>query len=181
MKHRPLLQRPLDGRDYLLPSERRRHLTAPLIRGLSIVRSVCGLLIHVKTALCEGRKQSTLLNCSHAPLKRALRAEKPRVTTLQPQLAVGKAGGLLNDASDLLAPHERSWRAVWRTFRVREAVSAVLAFALICALPLLWTECGEGVGEAAREEGARIGAEGGLVGADDHRGMVEAGMGKGEL
>jgi hypothetical protein len=181
MKHRPLLQRPLDGRDYLLPNERRRHLTAPLIRGLSIVRSVCGLLIHVKTALCEGRKQSTLLNCSHAPLKRALRAEMPRVITLQPQLAVGKAGGLLNEAGDLLAPHERSWRSVWRTFRLREAVSAVLAFVLICALPLLWTECAQGAGEAAREQGASVGAEGGLVGTNDHRGMLEQPIGKGEL
>jgi hypothetical protein len=104
----------------------------------------------------------------------------PRVTTLQPQLAVGKAGGLLNDASDLLAPHERSWRSVWRTFRLREAVSAVLAFVLICALPLLWTECGEGASEAAAKQGARIGAEGGLVGADDHRGMLEQPLGKGE-
>jgi hypothetical protein len=85
------------------------------------------------------------------------------------------------DGRDYLLPNERSWRAVWRTFRLREAVSAVLAFVLICALPLLWTECGESVGEAAREQGARIGAEGGAGGADDHRGMVEAGTRKGEL
>jgi hypothetical protein len=31
------------------------------------------------------------------------------------------------DGRDYLLPSERSWRAVWRTFRVREAVSAVLA------------------------------------------------------
>jgi hypothetical protein len=85
------------------------------------------------------------------------------------------------DGRDYLLPHERSWRAVWRTFRVREAVSAVLAFVLICALPLLWTECGESVGEAAREQGARIGAEGGAGGAGDHRGMLEQPLGKGEL
>jgi hypothetical protein len=84
------------------------------------------------------------------------------------------------DGRDYLLPSERSWRAVWRTFRVREAVSAVLAFVLICALPLLWTECAQGAGEAAREQGASVGAEGGLVGADDHRGMIGAGVRKGE-
>lgn len=65
----------------------------------------------------------------------------------------------LPDGRDWLLPHERGWRAVWRTWRWREALGAVLCFALIMALIAL-AQCGGGIEGGPAKQGSGGGTKG---------------------
>ncbi len=78
-----------------------------------------------------------------------------------------------------LLPHERTWRNVWRGWRLREAVSAVLAFAAIMLLALLWAQCGQGGREGGAEALTRLGGQRGGNGGL-HEGSVGRSAQRGE-